>query len=286
MSNTSQTGKGSGMLFDGILVVVRGAGDLATGVIYRLYQAGFPVIATETPQPLAVRRTVAFAQAVYDGVTEVEGVTARRVENAAAALKLAGNGELPVLPDPSDDIILLLHPAVLVDARLLKQAGAAHIDQAPLVIGLGPGFEAGRNCHAAIETNRGHRLGRVLWQNATETDTGVPGDIAGFRQERLLRAAVAGVWHPQVDFGERVQLGQVVGAIETEEISQPVAAPLAGIVRGLLHAGLTVQPGVKLGDIDPRPDPDTIHTISDKSLAIGGAALAAIMFWINSGRRP
>lgn len=274
------------MLFDSTLVLVRGAGDLATGVIYRLHQAGFPVIATETPQPLAVRRTVAFAQAVYDGVTAVEGVVARRVEDAAAAVKLAGNGELPVLPDPSDEIIILLHPAVLVDARLFKQTGAAHIDQAPLVIGLGPGFEAGRNCHAAVETNRGHRLGRVLWQGATETDTGVPGDIAGFRQERLLRAAIAGVWQPQVEFGERVQRGQLVGVVESGGGSQPVAAPLAGIVRGLLHAGLEVRPGVKLGDIDPRPDPDAIYTISDKSLAIGGAALAAILFWMNSGRRP
>lgn len=274
------------MLFPTILVLVRGAGDLATGVIHRLHLAGFPIVATETPQPLAVRRTVAFAQAVYDGVHTIEEVTAVRVDDPTAALAMAQRGDLPILPDPRDEVIPLLRPTVLVDARLLKRADAARLDQASLVIGLGPGFAAGRNCHAAIETNRGHRLGRVLWQGATEADTGVPGEIGGFGQKRLLRATVAGVWQPAVGFGERVEAGQRVGSIEMGEMSQPVASPLSGIVRGLLHPGLAVLPGAKLGDIDPRPDPDAIHTISDKSLAIGGAVLAAVLAWLNSRSRP
>lgn len=273
------------MLFPTTLVLVRGAGDLATGAIYRLHQAGFPIIALELPQPLAVRRTVAFAQAVYDGSHTVEGVTAMRVSAIDEARILALAGGLPILPDPGGEAVAGLKPMVLVDARLLKHGDATRIDQAPFVIGLGPGFEAGLNCHAAIETNRGHRLGRVLWHGAAEADTGIPGDIAGFRQERLLRAHAAGVWHPTVDFGERVEVEQAVGAIEADGTSQPVVAPLTGIVRGLLHPGLVVHPGAKLGDIDPRPDPDAIYTISDKSLAIGGAALAAVLAWMNQPHR-
>lgn len=274
------------MLFDPIFVFVRGAGDLATGVIYRLHQAGFPLIATEMPQPLAVRRTVAFAQAIYAGSHTVEGLTAIRVDDPAAAEAAAQRGEIPILPDPHDEVIALLHPTILVDARLLKQTEAASIDQAPLVIGLGPGFEAGRNCHAAVETNRGHRLGRVLWQGATQADTGIPGDIAGFRQERLLRAPITGVWQPLVEFGERVEAGQTVGIIETDGVRQAVVSSLGGIVRGLLHPGLVALRGAKLGDIDPRPDPDAIHTISDKSLAAGGAVLAAVLAWLNLQSRP
>ncbi len=273
------------MLFPTLLVLVRGAGDLATGVIYRLHQAGFPVIATETPQPLAVRRTVAFAQAVYDGENTVEGVTATCVAAPTAALEMAQRGDLPILPDPSDEVITFLRPAILVDARLLKRPDAARLDQAPLVVGLGPGFEAGRNCHAAIETNRGHRLGRVLWQGATEADTSIPGEIVGFRQERLMRASVAGLWNPSVGFGERVEPGQMLGWIESTGVNQPVLAPLTGIVRGLLHPGLLVEPGAKLGDIDPRSDPEALHTISDKSLAVGGAVLAAVLAWMNRSQR-
>jgi xanthine dehydrogenase accessory factor len=269
------------MLFPDVLVLVRGAGDLATGVLYRLHQAGFPVIATELPRPLVVRRTVAFAQAVYDGECTVEGVRAARVDTVTAALTLAAAGGLPVLPDPRDEVIALIRPTVLVDARLLKRADAARLDQAPLVIGLGPGFTAGINCHAVIETNRGHRLGRVYWQGAAEPDTGIPGAIAGFREERLLRAPVAGVWQPRVALGERVEKGQVVGYVVAAAGPVVVTAGLTGLVRGLLYPGLDVTPGMKLGDIDPRGDEETLFTISDKSLAIGGGVLAAVLTWLN-----
>ncbi len=269
------------MLFPTTLILVRGAGDLATGVIYRLHQAGFPVIATETAQPLVVRRTVAFAQAVFDGSHTVEGVTATRVDDVTRALELAGGGGLPVLPDPRDEIIAAAQPVVLVDARLLKRDDAARLDQAPLVIGLGPGFAAGRNCHAAIETNRGHWLGRVLWEGETEANTGIPGAIAGYRQERLLRAPAAGVFQAHVSIGDIVEQGQVIGEMVTAAGAAPLVAPLAGVVRGLLHPGLEVAANTKLGDIDPRPDPAAIDTISDKSLAIGGAVLVAVLTWMN-----
>lgn len=269
------------MLFPDVLVLVRGAGDLATGVLYRLHQAGFPVIATELPRPLVVRRTVAFAQAVYDGECTVEGVRAIRVDTVTAAQALAAAGEVPVLPDPRDEVIAQVRPVVLVDARLLKRTDAARLDQASLVIGLGPGFTAGVNCHAVIETNRGHRLGRVYWQGAAEADTGIPGAIAGFREERLLRAPVAGVWQPQVALGERVEKGRVVGHVVGAEGAVAVTAGLTGLVRGLLYPGLAVTPGMKLGDIDPRGEVEALDTISDKSLAIGGGVLTAVLTWLN-----
>ena len=269
------------MLFADTLVLVRGAGDLATGVIYRLYQAGFPVIASEVECPTAIRRTVAFAQAMYDGTCTVEGVTATRVETAEEAEQMAASGELPLLAIASDEVIALLQPTVLVDARLLKTPDAANKRQASLVIGLGPGFEGGRNCHAAIETNRGHRLGRVLWDGATEADTGIPGSIAGFREERLIRAPATGVFAPTVDFGDHVEQGQQIGYIKGAGGDIPVVVSLSGVIRGLLHPGLVVRQGAKIGDVDPRDDPTAIYTISDKSLAIGGAVLTAILTWMN-----
>ncbi|NOX61982.1 MAG: EF2563 family selenium-dependent molybdenum hydroxylase system protein [Chloroflexi bacterium] len=267
------------MLFPEVLVLVRGAGDLATGVIYRLHLAGFPVVATETPQPMVVRRTVSFAQAVYDHEYAVEGVTATRVDSVEEARHMAARGALPILPCPQDEVIAELQPVVLVDARMLKRTDAAALTQARLVIGLGPGFHAGVNCHAAIETNRGHHLGRVLWKGATQADTGLPGSILGHRETRLLRAPVAGVFWPAVDFGDHVDEGDVVGVVEAEE-EHEVRSRLAGVVRGLLYPGLQVEAGTKIGDVDPRDDPQAIYTISDKSLAIGGAVLTAVLTWL------
>ncbi len=262
-------------------VLVRGAGDLATGVIYRLHAAGFPIVATELPQPLVVRRTVAFAQAVYDGACTVEGVTATRVEDAVAARQLALAGGVPILPDPDDGVIARLRPAVLVDARLRKRGGSASRDQAALVIGLGPGFTAGEDCHAVIETQRGHDLGRVYWQGSAQPNTGEPGAVAGFTHERVLRAPAAGRFWPQVDFGDRVAAGAAVGVVTQADLRTPVYAQAPGMIRGLLYPGLTVWPGMKIGDIEPRADSRFLTTISDKALAIGGAVLTAVMTWLN-----
>ncbi|MCP4168456.1 MAG: EF2563 family selenium-dependent molybdenum hydroxylase system protein [Chloroflexi bacterium] len=270
------------MLFSNFVILVRGAGDLATGVIVRLHRAGFPVIATEVAQPLAVRRTVSFAQAVYDGTHTVEEVAATSVDSPDKALTLAMSGALPILADPDDGVIDIITPTVLIDARLLKRLGTTTIGQAPLVIGLGPGFEGGSNCHAAIETNRGHHLGRIYWRAATEADTGIPGAILGFRAERLVRAPSAGAFQATVDFGDHVEQGEQVGYIDKGGETDEIQAPLAGVVRGLLYSGLPVTKGFKLGDIDPRDDPATIYTISDKSLAIGGAVLTAILTWMNN----
>ena len=269
------------MIFFDKLVLIRGGGDLATGVAYRLHQAGFPIIVTEVAAPTAVRRTVAFAQAVFSGEHTVEGVTAVRVEQAARAREMALAGGVPVLVDPRDGVITTLRPAILVDARLLKRPNVASKKQAPLVIGLGPGFTGGVNCHAAIETNRGHWLGRVLWDSAAQANTGIPGVTLGFREERILRSPAAGVFHPTVDFGDHVEQGQTVGHIDADGASTPVKPRLSGAVRGLVHPGLSVHKGMKIGDVDPRDDPTYIFTISDKALAIGGAVLTAVLMWMN-----
>ncbi|NOZ50671.1 MAG: EF2563 family selenium-dependent molybdenum hydroxylase system protein [Chloroflexi bacterium] len=268
-------------MFPDWLTVVRGAGDLATGVISRLHQSGFPVICTEIARPSVVRRTVSFAQAAYSGRHTVEGVTAERVLSPAAALAMAPAGRLPLLIAPGDELIAALHPRILVDARMFKQDNAARLDQAELVLGLGPGFEGGRNCHAAIETHRGHYLGRIWWHRAAAADTGIPGATLGYRSERVLRAPASGVFQPLVDLGDHVDQGQRLGVVTTPDGTVPVLASLTGVIRGLVYPGLQVHRGMKIGDVDPRDDPAYLHTISEKSLAIGGAVLTAILVWLN-----
>lgn len=252
------------------LVLVRGGGDLATGVALRLHRAGVGVVVTELPQPLAVRRTVAFAEAVYEGAWEVEGVRARLVEadQLSAALEA---GEIPVLIDPQANILLsTFHFPVVVDARLLKTSPQPLPIPVPLHIGLGPGFSAGSNCHAVIETRRSHTLGRVIWQGATQPDSGEPeGD-----PRRVLRAPGDGVLRGMKRIGEHVEAGEVVAVIGDR---YSVISPFAGVLRGLVHDGLAVKQGMKVGDVDPRDDPAYCYLVSDKSLAIGGGALEAVL---------
>ncbi len=255
-----------------LLVLIRGAGDLATGVAARLFRAGFLVVMTELERPLAVRRTVAFAQAVYDNVVSVEGVTARCVPLREARAVLASH-EIAVVVDPAGTSLALLHPDIVVDARLAKRNLGTHRNDATLVIALGPGFTAGVDCHAVIETNRGHNLGRVLWRGAAEPNTGVPGRIGGADVARVLRAPVDGEVIPLRRIGDIVQEGDVVARVGGVD----VAAGVGGVLRGLVHGGLRVAAGTKVGDVDPRADPSHVHTISDKSLAIGGGVLEAIL---------
>jgi xanthine dehydrogenase accessory factor len=258
------------------LIVVRGGGDLATGVAHRLRRAGFPVVVTELAQPLVVRRSVAFASAVFDGEIEVEGLVALRIEGeraAAEARDMARAGQVPVVVDPDGRLIAALSPGVVVDARLAKRPLDTTLGQAPLVIGLGPGFIAGVHCHAVVETQRGHDLGRVLWHGAAEADTGEPEAVLGHTHARVLRAPVDGVFEGVRVIGDLVQADDVVGCVDTTWI----AAPFMGVVRGLIHNGLAVRAGAKVGDIDPRPDPARCFTISDKARAVGGGVLEAIL---------
>lgn len=270
------------MLFDRYLVIMRGAGDLATGVACRLNRAGFPVIALELAQPLVVRRRVSLATAVLGGEITVEGLTGRRCNSIGEALELAQTGIIPVLvspilpadprlpsPDP--------HPLILLDCRMAKHNIDTGMDQADLVVALGPGFRAGIDCHAVIETMRGHSLGRVLWSGSALPNTRTPGIISGKGAERVLRAPVSGVvdWHQEI--GDLVHQGQYLGSVD----GQPLTAPFDGVIRGLIAPGTKVPAGLKIGDVDPRADVSACFTISDKSLAIGGGVLEAILSWLN-----
>jgi len=259
--------------FDRARIVVRGGGDLASGVIYRLVRAGFPVIVLELDAPLLVRRTVCFGDAVYVGARAVEGLTSRFVADLATAARVIERGEIPVLIDPDGLIIPVFKPTVVIDARMEKHNPDTTIHEAPCVIALGPGFTAGLDCHAVIETNRGHDLGRVIRNGSAEPDSGEPGSLMNKTHSRVLRAPTDGHIDPNHVIGELVQAGDVIATISGHAIN----APFTGILRGLMHSHVRVQTGMKVGDLDPRARREHCFTLSDKSLAVGGGALEAVM---------
>jgi len=260
------------------LILIRGGGDLATGVALRLQRAGLNLLITEHPQPLAVRRLVSFAEAVYRGHFTVEEFNARLVNSLDEVSCVMDQNEIPIFVDPLCQEVLAPHskipkPLALIDARMTKQPPDLSIDVAPLVIGLGPGFTAGADCHAVIETNRGHFLGRVIWDGSPQADTGVPSQVARHREDRVLRAPIDGLFQTQVEIGHHIKQGQVIAEVNGHK----VIADIDGILRGLLHDGLHVQKGLKVGDIDPRNDPRYVTMVSEKSLAIGGGVLEALL---------
>lgn len=255
-------------------VVVKGAGDLATGVAYRLHQSGFTVITTEIAQPTVVRRTVAFAQAVFDGTCVVEGVRARLVTASEEALIVARAREIAVVVDPDAQVVRRLRPAAVVDAILAKRNTGTRMSDAPVVVGLGPGFRAGLDVHAVVETNRGHRLGRVILDGEAEPDTGVPAPVDGHGADRVLRAPADGVFVGTRPIGDRVVTGSIVGYVGDD----PVRSTFAGYLRGIVQSGIRVRAGMKIGDVDPRAAREHCFTISDKALAIGGGVLEAILY--------
>ena len=267
------------------LVAVKGAGDLATGVIHRLSRAGFAVIATELPEPTVVRRTVAFAEAVTRGEMTVEDVTARLATSLQDIQATLASGLVPIVVDPDGTLLRQMHPSVLIEATLSKYNSGVTMDDAPIVIALGPGYEAGKDVHAVIETNRGHNLGRVYLRGCAESNTGVPGAIGGYTIERLLRAPCAGALYGVRQIGDLVQAGETVAVVRTNEISDnetaPVVATISGILRGLMRDGLHVSSGMKVGDIDPRAAREHCFTISDKSRAVAGGVLEAILYLLN-----
>ena len=257
------------------LVVVRGGGDLGTGTAWRLNRAGFPVIVLEIEHPLTVRRSVAFSTAVTDGSITVEGVEGVLVDDREAALDVSADHRVAVLVSASLPAFEE-PPAVLVDARLAKQPLDTTRSQAGLVIGLGPGFVAGADTDAVIETNRGHRLGRVIWSGAAEPDTGIPGTLGGQSERRVVRADTTGTVRWGVVIGDLVAEGDPLGRIG----DRSVAAPIGGVVRGLIAEG-PVKAGLKIGDIDPRGDPSVCYEISDKSRSVAGGVLEAVMTWLD-----
>ena len=252
------------------LCVLRGGGDLATGVAWRLTRAGWPVVVCELTAPLTIRRTVAVSTAVTEGAVDIEGIRAVLAPNAVEAAALAADGVVGVMISPE---LPSLDAAVVIDARLAKRNIDTTIDDAPLVIGLGPGFTAGVDCHAVIETQRGHHLGRVLWSGTAAPNTGTPGVIAGKGAERVLRAPTGGAVRWRVGIGDAVCAGEPMGAVGGVDI----AAPFAGTVRGLIAEQVPITEGLKIADVDPRHDPTACQEISDKALAVGGGVVEAVL---------
>ena len=257
-----------------MLAVIRGAGDIASAIALRLHRCGMRVVMTEIAQPLTVRRTVAFSEAVRLGEAQVEGVRAVRVANAGeAAAVLAAGQDVPVLVDPACACVRELAPDVVVDAILAKRNVGTRRDMAPVVVGVGPGFTAGVDCHAVVETMRGHTLGRAYFEGSALANTAVPGLIGGFAGERVLRAPCDGVFHGACAIGDHVEQGQVVAFVD----GQPVVAMLTGVLRGLVADGVPVSRGLKCGDVDPRDDASYCALVSDKGLAVAGGVLEAIL---------
>lgn len=296
-----------------LLIICRGAGDLATGIIHRLHRAGHRVIALETDYPAAIRRQVSFCEAVYDGSAAVEGVTARLVPaladaetdtetysgindtpaahivsekwDSSAIEALLEAGEVPLLIDPKGESIELLKPDVVVDAIIAKKNLGTTINMAPLVIGVGPGFTAGQDVHLVIESMRGHNLARIITDGMAQPNTGVPGNIAGFTSERVIHAPAAGYIHDVRKIGDIVQKGDEIARIYPDKESYdnalseyvPVNATITGIIRGLIREGYYFREGFKIADIDPRESELTnCFTISDKARSIAGSVLEAV----------
>ena len=254
------------------VVIVKGGGDLATGIAHRLHRCGFAVVITEIAEPTVIRRSVAFANAVYTGEMVVEGVTAV-VANAAEIAACWQAGKIPLVIDPDCKVRYQLKPWGLVDAILAKRNCGTTLHDAQVVVGVGPGFTAGQDVHRVVETMRGHDLGRVITAGSAQPNTGVPGDIGGYTLERLVKAPRAGKFCAVRSIGDVVRAGEVLAYVDDE----PVTGMIDGVLRGLLYDGLTVNAGMKIGDIDPRAKVEHCWTISDKARAIGGGVLEALL---------
>ncbi len=255
------------------MCVLRGGGDLATGVAWQLTRQGWPVVVLELAEPLAVRRTVSLSTAVTDGEVVVQGMRGVRVDEPLEALATTERGDVAVLVSPELATLDQVRPDVVVDARLAKRNIDTSIHDAEVVVALGPGFTAGHDCHAVVETMRGPDLGRVMWRGSAQPDTGVPAEVGGQAAHRVLRAPVAGEvsWH--VGIGASVVAGQPLGAVD----GVTVRAPFHGVVRGAIRDGMNVRAGLKIGDVDPRGDPLACWKISDKALAVGRGAREAVV---------
>lgn len=256
-----------------MLALIRGAGDLASGIALRLFRSGFQIVMTDLERPMAIRRTVSFSDAIVYGTMTVEDVTAQFAENVPQARRLLAEGKIPVLADPECRCRGELKPDVIVDAILAKKNLGTKISDAPIVIGVGPGFTAGEDCHAVIETMRGHTLGRAIYGGSALPNTNIPGLIGGFAGERVLRAPADGVFTGTRKIRDLVKEGDTVGFVAGE----PMKATISGVLRGLIADGAEVRRGLKCGDVDPRGEVSYCDTVSDKASAIGGGVLEAIL---------
>lgn len=259
------------------LIIVRGGGDLATGTIHRLYKAGFPVLVLETEYPAAIRRQVSFSEAIYEGTATVEGVTAKRIDQATDWKACFLSGFVPIMIDPDGKAIEALKPDAVVDAIIAKKNLGTNKSMANLTIALGPGFEAGVDVDYVVETKRGHNLGRVIENGLAAANSGVPGVIAGFGKERVIHAEYKGVIKNVSKVGETVNAGDTIAYIVDGDNKYPVPATISGLLRGLIRDGYPVKVGFKIADIDPRLEEyDNCFTISDKARCIAGSVLEIV----------
>ena len=260
------------------LIIVRGGGDLATGTIYKLKKCGFPVLILETERPSAIRRKVAFCEAVYQGTQTVEDMTCYLAVSLEQAEQFLLEGKLTVLVDPTGESIPKLQPLAVVDAILAKKNMGTHRNMAPITVALGPGFTAGYDVDAVVETKRGHNLGRVLWDGCAAPNTGIPGIIGGYGKERVIHCPAKGILRNVKKITDTVSKGDVIAVVETGDGTVPVKATLDGILRGLIRDGYPVKVGFKMADIDPRIDEyNNCFTISDKARCIAGGVLEAVL---------
>ncbi len=260
-------------------ILIRGAGEMASGVACRLYRSNLKrILMLEIPSPLAVRRRVSFCEAVHAQSMVVEGIEAVRVVGEVELPGAWEAGKIAVRVDPQGESLRCFCPDVLVDATLSKQNLGISILDAPLVIALGPGFVAGRDCHVVIETNRGHNLGRLISKGTAEANTGIPGNIGGYTYERVLRSPTEGIFAAERQIGDFVRCGEIIGRVG----AAVVTAQIEGVLRGVIRSGSTVSRGLKLGDIDPRGEAIFCHTVSEKARAIGGSVLEAILAAYNN----
>lgn len=256
-----------------MLIYIRGGGDLSSGVAYRLHNCGYNLIIGELPQPIPVRRTVSFASAIFQNEIIIEGITGKLTTDFNSIPNLLQSKIIPVIIDPEGRALPILLPDVIVDGRMLKHIVSQPTFKPKLLIGMGPGFTAGSNCDAVIETKRGPFLGRVYWTGQAEEDTGIPEPVNNYASERVIRSPGNGVFTATKSIGDQVREEEIVGYVN--EI--PVLATIRGMIRGLIMDGLQVTEHMKIGDIVPRMDTRLIHHVSDKSLAIGGGVLETIL---------
>ena len=256
------------------LVVVRGGGDIATGTICRLHNAGFAVLILETARPTAIRRAVSFCEAVYDGEKNIEGVVAKKIETIEEYSSVLRAGKIPLFIDPKGDCLQKVQPLAVIDAILAKRNCGTTKDMAAITIGLGPGFCAGTDVHAVVETRRGHDLGRVLYRGMASANTGIPGEIKGYSKERVIYSPLDGRWQGKRDIGSQVATGDIIGCVDLT----PVTATIPGIIRGMIRDQFRVSQGLKIADIDPRVEEvKNCTTISDKARCVSGGVLEAVL---------
>ena len=255
------------------MILIRGAGDIASGIAVRLYRSGFTLTMTDLMKPTSIRRTVCFSEAILRGACTVEGITAERASSREEAVNIQQQGHIPVFSDDAGTVLSLLQPEAVVDARLAKVNLDTSLSDAAVVVAVGPGFTAGKDCHAVVETQRGHYLGRVIYEGSAAPNTGVPGNIGGYTVERIIRAPKPGVFHPVHAIGDLVAADEIVAYVDEE----PVRCQIGGTLRGILPEGIHVYAGMKSGDVDPRCKPEHCLCASDKALSVGGGVLEALL---------